>query len=69
MSALIQRREEEKCFQAETFRTPYNYNDGVPAYQGIMFEVAALAEEIEVSGLELDAKLDQMTNLNMEISP
>eukprot|EP00977_Amphora_coffeiformis_P013285 scaffold3421_cov181-Amphora_coffeaeformis.AAC.25 len=58
---------QEICHEHQSFQTPFNENELVPSYHGIIFDIAVLTDEIEVVSLEFDAKINQITDMQVEI--
>ena len=58
---------QESCHEHRSFQTPFNENELVPSYHGIMFDVAVLTDEIEVMSIEFDARIDKITDMQVEV--
>ena len=65
----LQERDETmgRCYSPHSLQTPLNTNDLIPTYNGIMFDVVALTDEIEVTSIEFDAKVDEVTDMRVEV--
>jgi hypothetical protein len=60
-------RSRNMCSINRSFNTTYNDKQEVPPYTGIMFEVTARAEAVIVNAFELDLRLENATDLTVEI--
>lgn len=56
----LQQDMDKQCVRTQDFTTPYNMDENVPPYQGIMFEVVATSS-LKVKSLQLDVRLDPAT--------
>jgi hypothetical protein len=57
----------EMCSTTRSVETVYNENDLVPTYPGIIFELVALADDMEVLTLEFDARIEDITDFTVEV--
>ena len=58
---------ETVCVETNQFTTPYNDNELIPAFQGIMFDLSSLTTGLEIWAIEFDVRLDVAESLEVEI--
>lgn len=57
---------QDQCEVIKKVQTPYNDNDAVPVYAGIMFEMFSKSE-IEILSFEIDIRVKEKANLSVEV--